>query len=319
MPLHIVKTTRRIFLIVGSVIIGGIALLVVLLLVGWLLDAHKVSKIAARFQPGMTIEQFVSAFPTGPFSADVSVPERIDPCKTGTGRILPPKSYMGLWPDMPEGDTEGEKLSAEANQIPMQIPAMEALDKHLRDRREWKILEQAWSVYLQSVENPGSIPYLRRGTTYLALDDFDHAYPDLKRSCQLSSKEACALIEKLPPEKVRAFEAEQEHIAATAPACEPELHSYDISAASSFHSEVEDKPFRLRVYGPNQAEPLPEQFTSREELIDLLAREYKGREWMVRFRIEGDWDSMRSYFFDFTVDREGKLKSTTREIRVWDR
>lgn len=319
MPFDVVRRTRRIFLIVGSVIIGGIVLVLVLCVVGWSLDARKVSRIATRFQPGMTVEQFVAALPRESFFADISVPERVRPCKAKTGQILPVESYAGLWPEMPDGDTEGDTLSDQARQIPMQLPRMESLDKHLRDRGEWKILLQVWSVYLEDLENPGPIPYLRRGTIYLALDDFDHAYPDLKRACNLRSNEACLQVEKLPPEKVTAFEAEQQHIASTAPACEPKLNSYELSAASSFHAEVKDKPFRLRVVGANQDEILSGQFISTAELTDLLTREYKGREWMVRFRIDGDWDVWRSYFFDLTVDREGKLEFTTKTIQVWDR
>jgi hypothetical protein len=324
-----VKTTQKalkILLITVGVIVGGIVLLSLAGLAGWFWDAHKVSKIAARFQPGMTIEEFVAVLPTSPFSANISVPERTQPCKTETGQILPPEHYALLWPDMPEGDTEGVKLSDEARQIPMRLPSMESLDKHLRDRRDWKILLQAWSAYLENVENPGPIPYLRRGTTYLALGDFEHAYLDLKTSCDLRLKEACAEIKTLPPEKITAFEAEQKHIAATAPACEPELHWYDLDAASLFREEAtmpvsqpfKDEPFRLRMHGPGQTEQTPMQSISRKELVDLLTREYKGREWIVGFRIEGDLDKMRSYLFHFTVDREGKLKATT-AIQVWDR
>ena len=314
----------RVLLIGVGVVIGCVVSICGLAVVGWLLDSRQASKIASRFQSGMTIEQFVAALPTDEFWAHISVPSRTQPCKSETGQIVPVETFAGYWPDFSGEDYE---VADEARQFPMRLPPMELLDKRLRERSDWNDLVRVWSIYLENVEDPGPIPYYRRGTVYLAAGDFNIGYADLKKSCKLGLKEACAEIKKLPRDKVAAFDTQEERIAATASACEPELHNYDLfpshlkpepEATKSIPASANAAPFQLIVHQGGQLEPPQAQSISRPELAELLAREYQGREWYISFRVDGHWDGMRSYMFRFTVDRNGKLK-TTDEIRIWDR
>jgi hypothetical protein len=160
-------------------------------------ESRRVDAISREFVPGMTLEQLVAALPTDFFSASIGVLTRKEPCKDASGGISPPEEYPVLFPDMKSDDEEGKELAWDAAQIPFRLDRFELLDKHLRARRDWSILIQAWTSAIQDSEHPNAIAYCRRGSAYLALDDFEHGYADTKKSCELGCKECCIGLKKV--------------------------------------------------------------------------------------------------------------------------
>jgi hypothetical protein len=273
---------------------------------------REVAQIAAAIKPGMTIDQAVAVFPMGFRYASISVPDRTSICKDAEGHIVPPDEDPVLWPDMAQGDTEGEKLSSDAGQSPLRLDRVELLDSHLRTRKDWDILVNLWTAYIQDKKDHAeSESFLRRGTAYLQRDDFDDGYKDLRTACELGKKEACTAMAGLPKEKVSAFDAAQQLAIANAPACE--------APVSSFHLERSDVPdeFELKVYTPNLklGEMPPSNPVSRAQLADLFKREFTGREWGAEFTYDTDYPLRLT--FDFVVGRDGRIQCVS-PIRGWD-
>lgn len=51
---------------------------------------------------------------------------------------------------MDNGDREGEQLSWDARQIPLQFDRFDLLDRHLRSRKNWAALIKVWTVYIKT-------------------------------------------------------------------------------------------------------------------------------------------------------------------------
>jgi len=170
----------------------GVAIACIVLGLAWMIgylsyESHKVNAIAKKFKPGMTAEEALAAFPTDFFTASIGAPLQKEPCKNTSGAISPPQEYPVLFPDLEEDDTNGADLAWDARQIPFRLDRFELLDKHLRERKNWSILTQAWTVYIQNSQQPEAIAYCRRGSAYLAAGDFTRGYDDTKRSCELGN------------------------------------------------------------------------------------------------------------------------------------
>ena len=210
------------------------------------------------------------------------------------------------FPKLPADDAEGIRLIEQADKMDSEIDDMERLDKHLREREEWKLLTNSWTTYIEYFSQPefsqylNPVAYLRRGTTYLELDDFTHGYGDLRTACQKKVKQACAEIKKLPQDQVAAWEAETRHAEETMAACEPVLNWYSLSGP------VSDERFRLEVNVPGQKGTAKILLLSRTELAEMLGREFKGRDWIADFMFNSN--DFRTFWFAFLVGREGKLK-----------
>jgi hypothetical protein len=297
-----VKMLRIVLYVAGALVAAFVIHLVVTMARAGQ-DVRHVDAVAERFHPGMTIDQIVAVFPTDFLSVTLAVSMRTKPCKTEAGEILPPEHYPVLFPDMPQGDSEANELSWQARQLPLTLETMEPLDKHLREHADWRILAQAWSAYLEDAKDPSPVPYLRRGTAYLALDDFNLAYPDLEKSCELGSKDACAAVKKLPPEKTAAFDAEEQRTISTAPPCEPDLHWYSVAGP------IQHEYFQVQVKGPGKSQQSGTVTLSRQQLAALLAREFKGRQWGIKFLFAPP--GFVHYSFYLALNRDGKLESVT--------
>ena len=278
---------------------------------GW-----RVAKAAhGQFRAGMTVQEIAAVFPTEFAAGSISVPMRTEPCKLPNGKISPPEHYRMAFPKLPADDAEGIRLIEQADKMDSEIDDMERLDKHLREREEWKLLTNSWTTYIEYFSQPefsqylNPVAYLRRGTTYLELDDFTHGYGDLRTACQKKVKQACAAIKKLPQDQVAAWEAETRHAEETMAACEPVLNWYSLSGP------VSDARFRLEVKVPGQKGTAKMLMLSRTELAEMLGREFKGRDWTADFMFNSN--DFRTFWFSFLVDREGKLKEVL-PIRVQD-
>jgi hypothetical protein len=272
-------------------------------------ESGNVGGISNKFKPGMTVEQLVAVFPTDFFIASINVPLRTWPCRDASGRISPPEEYPVYFPDMRDDDAQGKKLAWQAAQLPLRLDRFELLDKHLRTRNDWQILVQAWAAYIQDSRPADAVAYCRRGSAYLAFNDFAHGYTDIRESCKLRCQECCTELKKLPQEKVTAFEAEEKRAAESALACEPPISSF------SLPGPVTNGKFRLRTYLPDDAGEPKLKTVSRTEFADLLNREFKGREWIVGFTyLTGTPEHLS---FHFVVGRDGIVK-TVSPVRSWD-
>jgi hypothetical protein len=130
------------------------------------------SSLSSKFTPGMTVEQMVAVFPTDFIVARIGVPMRTAPCRSASGEISQPDEYPVLFPDMKEDDKQGKKLAWEAAQLPLRLDRFELLDKHLRARKDWPLLIQAWTAYIQEPGNSDAVAYCRGGSAHLAAGDF---------------------------------------------------------------------------------------------------------------------------------------------------
>jgi len=115
-------------------------------------ESRRVGAISREFVPGMTVQQLVAAFPTDFFNASIGVVIRKEPCKEASGAISPPEEYPVLFPDMKSDDDEGQKLAWDAAQMPFRLDRFELLDQHLRARKEWSMVIQAWTSVIQDSE-----------------------------------------------------------------------------------------------------------------------------------------------------------------------
>jgi hypothetical protein len=217
-----VRLARRFVLIaVGAIafVFVALAIATIAVLVSIAHRGREVKQIAAAIKPGMTIDQAVAVFPTGFWVANIGVPLRTSICKDADAHIVPADDHPVLFfPDMAQDDTEGERLSWDARQLPLRFDRLELLDRHLRSRKDWEILVNVWTAYVQDKKDraePES--FLRRGTAYLQRDDFDDGYKDLRIACELGNKEGCTALAGLPKQKVSAFDAAEQRAIANAP------------------------------------------------------------------------------------------------------
>ena len=297
------RKTLRVVLIIFGIVLGCFLIVVIAVIVYFGHPWRVVKAAQTQFRPGMDIRQIAAAFPTGYESGSIAVPMRTAPCRTESGEILPPEQRVILFPDIPEEDVEGNNLSWDARQIPLKLERMELLDKHLRDRKAWEILAQAWSAYMEDVPHPDAVAFFRRGTAYLELGDFKRGYPDIRISCHMGLKQACAKVKELPQDEVVSFEAEEHRVRDTASSCEPDLNWYGLSGP------VSDDRFRLKVNVPGQKGAAKVLVLSRTELADLIAKEFKGRDWIAEFMFGSN--DFRTFWFYVVVNRDGKLKEVT--------
>jgi len=302
------RPVRKLLKFIGAII----AFIVVGLawMIGYLAyESHRVGAISKQFKPGMTVEEAVAVFPTDFFSASIGVPSREGSCKNTSGAISPPEEAPVLFPEMEDGDAKGKELAWDAAQIPLRLDRFELLDKHLRERKNWSILIQAWTAYIQNSEHPEAIAYCQRGSAYLVVGDFIRGYEDTKKSCQLGYQECCTDLRKLPREKVSAVEAKEKRIADDAPFCEPPAASF------SMIGPVADDKFNLRINAPTGKGDPTQKTVSRAEFAELLNGEFRGREWGVGFTYMTATPEHLS--FSFVVGRDGKLKEISR-LRGWE-
>jgi hypothetical protein len=313
--LKIALTMVGILLAVATVLAAGAALVGfgILMIFG---HSWRVAKAAhGQFHAGMTVQEIAAVFPTEFVSGSIAVPMRTEPCKFPNGKISPPEHYRMAFPKLPADDAEGTRLIEQADKMDSEIDDMERLDKHLREREEWKLLTNSWTTYIEYFSQPefsqylNPVAYLQRGTAYLELDDFTHGYGDLRTACQKKVKQACEEIKKLPQDQVAAWEAETRHVEETMASCEPMLNWYSLSGP------VSDERFRLEVHVPGQKGTAKILVLPRTELAQMLGREFKGRDWIVDFMFNSN--DFRTFWFSFVVDREGKLKEVM-PIRVQD-
>jgi hypothetical protein len=272
-------------------------------------ESRPSTSITGKFTPGMTVEQMVAVFPTDFLVARIGGLMRTAPCRTASGEISAPDESPVLFPDMKDNDKEGKKLAWDAAQLPLRLDRFEHLDTYLRARKDWSLLIQAWTAYIQESGQSDAVAYCRRGSAYMAAGDFTHGYADTRKSCHLGATACCAELKKLPPEKVTAFEADENRVSESAPACEP-----PVSALSMFGPVTEGK-FKLRRYAPNAVSQPQLQEFSRSEFRDLLNREYKDREWGIVFTyLTGP---PRHLSCHLVFGRDGKIKEVS-PIRSWD-
>jgi hypothetical protein len=298
-------------IVVGTIFLVFLAITVTMLFL-IVRRGREVKHIAAAIKPGMTIDQTVAVFPTGFWYANIGVPLRASICKDAEGHIAPADEHLVLFPDMAQDDTEGEELSLDARQLlPLRLDRFELLDRHLRTRKDWEILVNVWTAYIQSKgDHAEPESFLRRGTAYLQRDDFDDGYKDLRKACELGNKEGCTALAGLPKQKVSAFDAAEQRAIANAPACE--------APVPSFHLRQSDTPheFELQVHTPGLTERPTSKPVSRAQLADLVKQKFAGREWVADFTYETAGLPLR-FTFNFEVGRDGRIESVS-PVRSWD-
>ena len=303
------RAMRAVLLSIGAVVVFAVTCMMAML--AYL--THRVDMVrhvADAIKPGMTINEVVAVFPADFFYARIGVPLPTNICKDVDGHIVPPYEESFWFPDTAEGDAEGEKLSWDARQSPLRLDRLELLDKHLRGRKDWDALVKMWTVYIQDKRDQAEpVSFSRRGTAYLALDDFDHGYKDLKTACKLGSKEGCAAVAALPKFKVTTFEVQQRRIIATAPACELPVSSYDLQPSENLGD------FSMQVYAPHSTGIPASKAVSRTKLAELFRREFAGREWGAEFTFQTETPLRLA--FSFVVGRDGKVKEVC-PVSGWD-
>ena len=191
------------------------------------------------------------------------------------------------------------KLGESAQQLPLQFENFDALDQYLRERQEWSFLVRAWTVFLQNSVTPNAAAYLRRASAYLALNDLDHAYKDMRGACKLGDKEGCVLAAKIPRDRIEAVEAEEAKVAADTPSCEKPLPSFSVHPGpTEFIAEFET---------PSSSGASEPKRMSRAEFVETVTREYRYREWKLGFT----YFTMTPQHISFSVNmgREGRVQS----------
>ena len=307
---------------VGLIVVGvGLACVVcglIVILAYFTHDVRKAGAVSQRFKLGMTIEQLFSVFPADFSYASIGVPLRREPCKNAFGKIVPPETYDVLFPDMKEDDNQGLDLASEAAKLPFRLDRFELLDRHLRARGDWAELIQAWTAYIQDGEDRAgsgvrtpqlALAYCRRGSAYVAHNDFEPGFVDLRKSCKLGCKQGCIAMENLPPDRVKAVEANEKQIVETARACEPAVSSFSLSGPA-----VGDK-FKLTTYFLENTRQSVTTTVSRAELMALVHHEFKDRTWMMSFTyLTG---TPMNVSFSFVVGPEGKIDEV-HPAQGWD-
>ncbi len=308
------RLARRFLLIaVGAIVFvfGALFIATIAVLVSIVHRGREVKQIAAAIKPGMTIDQAVAVFPTGFWYANIGVPLRTSICKDAEAHIVPADEHP-VWPfpDMAQDDTEGERLSWDARQLPLRLDRFELLDRHLRSRKDWEILVNVWTAYIQDKKDHAeSESFLQRGTAYLQRYDFDDGYKDLRIACELGNKEGCTALAGLPKQKASAFDAAEQRAIANAPVCEAPVPSFHLQ-----QSDIRDE-FELQVYTPELTERPPSKPVSRAQLADLVKREFAGREWGADFTYQTGFPLRLT--FSFVVERDGRIRSVS-PVRGWD-
>jgi len=311
-----VKPRLKLILKISAAIFLCAIVIVVSIL--WPLTSKFRSACAATrdFKPGMTVPQMFASFPSNFSTVIIDVPLRQNACKASSGEIMPPDAYPVYFPEIPDSDVEGKHLATEAAQYPFHFDRFLRLDEHLRERREWPELIQAWTDFIQDDNGSNNDAvyrkqvaeaYCRRGSAYLDKNDISQGFSDLRKGCRLGCKECCVTLAKLPSAQLKTLKQEEQRIKDNAEPCEGPVSSLLLSGP------VVGDTFELKTHGPDGTPG--QRFVSRGELSAMVSREFAGRQWLLAFTFVTDTPAKVS--FSVIVGRDGKVEEVSTP-RIWD-
>jgi len=264
----------------------------------------------------MTVPQIFASFPRNFSTVIIDVPLRQNACKTSSGEVLPPDTYPVYFPEIPDSDLDGKDLATEAAAYPFHFDRFLRLDEHLRERRAWPELIQAWTAFIQddngsnhntSYRKQVAQAYCRRGSAYLAKNDIWQGFSDLRKGCGLGCRECCLTLDKIPSAQLKTFKQEEQRIHDNAEPCEPPTTTFSLSGP------LVGDTFELETHAPDGTHG--RRFFSRGDLSAMVAREFVGRQWLLAFTFVTD--SPAKVSFSVIVGRDGKVEEVSAP-RIWD-